>query len=106
QGDLYTGGYKLIHDEATDLKYEFYEFLTKFMEDVDLIYCIRDACLCVINDELYTWGPNRYGELGHEIGMIFEPTKVYFPFNRIIGIYAGEDHTIILTKEKPIDLHV
>ncbi|KAM0684853.1 hypothetical protein COBT_003938 [Conglomerata obtusa] len=73
------------------------------MINVDYIACNSDAYLCVTNNELYMWGIDKYGVLGHHGKVINEPSKIDFQFNKIVGIYAGENYIMVLTEDDIIN---
>ncbi|KAM0686601.1 Regulator of chromosome condensation [Conglomerata obtusa] len=102
KGKLYIKGCRPIFKRGRFERFESYKVCTYMMNKVDLLACKNDACLCVKKNQLYTWGVNRYGELGHNENIIEKPKKVKFKFNEIVGIYAGENHILILTKDNPV----
>ncbi|KAM0688437.1 Regulator of chromosome condensation [Conglomerata obtusa] len=98
-GDLYASGCN-THGNLGNVKVGKESFIpVKVMDNVKMFACSGSMNLAVKNNELFSWGGNFYGELGHEGETHKEPKKVNFDFGTIIGIHAGCNHTIVLTKE-------
>ncbi|KAG5489572.1 hypothetical protein GH5_00448 [Leishmania sp. Ghana 2012 LV757] len=66
----------------------------------------RSHMVCRSEEDVYTCGEPFFGKLGHgDIDSRLEPTRVEFPprkqVERLLGIAAGDDHTLVL-KENPL----
>lgn len=66
----------------------------------------KSHMVCRSETDVYTCGEPFFGKLGHgDVDARLEPTRVEFPprkqVERLVGIAAGDDHTLVL-KENPL----
>ncbi|KAM0686257.1 Ultraviolet-B receptor uvr8 [Conglomerata obtusa] len=70
------------------------------MDGIEMIACNKLVHFVVKKNAIYSWGINMFGELGQIYRKVIEPKKMGFKFGKILGIYPGLCHTIVVTEDE------
>ncbi|KAM0684846.1 Regulator of chromosome condensation, partial [Conglomerata obtusa] len=87
-GNIIVEGY----NQNSEIQYIIYnisgEKTIKYIDDIQILSCRNEAVIYVKDKQLFTWGENIYGKLGHLEKIIRKPTKLECDVGKIVGIYA------------------
>ncbi|KAM0687089.1 Regulator of chromosome condensation [Conglomerata obtusa] len=97
---LYAAGSNFLGSSQSIKDKKIYYTPVVVMENVTAFACSQNTNLVAKGKELYTWGSNVSGQLGHADKQVCLPKLVEFVNDKkIIGLYAGLCHTIIVTED-------
>ena len=86
---------------GSDCIFSIYPLLIPNIHNIEYIACGESYSICKTYDNTYySWGSNRYGQIGHIKYIKYErPIQCNNYPENIISIKCGSDHTLLLTLE-------